>query len=127
MSFLDPYHVAIPLLSEIAWLGSSLPDHHYQIIQADNIVHAAAAAAHDMGNDVLAVEQLEQEQELELGQRLKLNSFQLEVAVSHQQFTPEVVSGQTHIHAHPPVISQEDLAGHGHSFAAERNQLLREI
>ncbi|KIJ30067.1 hypothetical protein M422DRAFT_187633, partial [Sphaerobolus stellatus SS14] len=124
-SILDIYHIAIPLLAETAWLGSSLPDRHYQIMQAGSVVHKAAAAAHQFGNDIQAVEWLEQgrsviwgqllqlhtpiddleEKEPNLSQRLKLNSLQLEEAAS----------------------PQNEIASHGHHLAIERKEILKEI
>ncbi|KIJ35404.1 hypothetical protein M422DRAFT_180808 [Sphaerobolus stellatus SS14] len=130
-SILDIYRIAIPLLAEIAWLGSSLPDRHYQIMQAGSLVHEAAAAAHQCGDHIQAVEWLEQgrsviwgqilqlrtpiddleEKEPTLSQRLKLNSLQLEGASPHNAIlntTPEIAS-------------------HGHHLAVERRQILKEI
>ncbi|KIJ34190.1 hypothetical protein M422DRAFT_182363, partial [Sphaerobolus stellatus SS14] len=131
-SILDIYHIAIPLLAEIAWLGSSLPDRHYQIMQAGSVVHEAAAAAHQFGDDIQAVEWLEQgrsviwgqllqlrtpiddlkEKEPNLSQRLKLNSLQLEEAASPRN---------------PSVRSIEEIASNGHHLAVERKQILKEI
>ncbi|KIJ30261.1 hypothetical protein M422DRAFT_80447, partial [Sphaerobolus stellatus SS14] len=144
-SILSPYHIAIPLLSEMVWLGSSLPDRHHQIMQAGNVVHEAAAAAHKIGNDIQAVEWLEQgrsviwgqllqlhtplddlqEKEPELSQKLKLNSLQLEEAASHQNFTHEINPAQAGVRG--SVLSNEELAHQGHTLAIERQQLLKEI
>ncbi|KIJ26628.1 hypothetical protein M422DRAFT_191958, partial [Sphaerobolus stellatus SS14] len=124
-SILNIYHIAIPLLAETAWLGSSLPDHHYQIMQAGSVVHDAAAAAHKFGDHIQAVEWLEhgrsviwgqllqlrtpmddlKEKEPNLSQRLKLNSLQLEEAAS----------------------PQNEIALQGHRLAVERKQILKEI
>ncbi|KIJ31799.1 hypothetical protein M422DRAFT_185482 [Sphaerobolus stellatus SS14] len=122
---LDIYHIAVPLLAEIAWLGSSLPDRHYQIMQAGSVVHAAAAAAHQFGDDIQAVEWLEQgrsviwgqllqlrtpinaleEKEPHLSQKLKINSLRLEDAASAKNI----------------------IASQGHQLAVERKQILKEI
>ncbi|KIJ55821.1 hypothetical protein M422DRAFT_240443 [Sphaerobolus stellatus SS14] len=144
-SILDPYHTAISLLSEIAWLGSSLPDRHHQIMQAGNVVHEAAASAYKLGNYTQAVEWLEQgrsviwgqllqlrtplddlaEKQPKLCQKLERNTFQLEQLASHQAFSFEVVP-------HPSRVQdqahfKEQGAHHGHQLAVERKQLLTEI
>ncbi|KIJ48883.1 hypothetical protein M422DRAFT_161997 [Sphaerobolus stellatus SS14] len=132
-AILAPYHIAIPLLSQMAWLGSSLPDRHHQIMQAGNVVLEAAAAAQKFGDPIQAVEWLEQGrsviwgqllqlrtplddldmQEPELSQQLKLNSFQLEMAAS------------TDMQNIMPL--KKDMAQHGYELAVERSQLLNKI
>ncbi|KIJ43564.1 hypothetical protein M422DRAFT_169773 [Sphaerobolus stellatus SS14] len=144
-SILDIYHIAIPLLAETAWLGSSLPDHHSQIMQAGSVVHEAAAAAHQFGDHIQAVEWLEQgrsviwsqllqlrtpmddlkEKEPNLSQRLKLNSLQLEKVASLQNVIIDTTLVQASIQ--PSVLSKEEIASHGYHLAVERKQILREI
>ncbi|KIJ26862.1 hypothetical protein M422DRAFT_272008 [Sphaerobolus stellatus SS14] len=144
-SILDIYHIAIPLLAETAWLGSSLPDRHYQIMQAGSVVHEAAAAAHQFGDDIQAVEWLEQgrsviwgqllqlrtpiddlkEKEPKLSQRLKLNSLQLEQAASPKNFILNTIPVKASIQ--PSVLSNEEITSHGHQLAVERKQILKEI
>ncbi|KIJ26069.1 hypothetical protein M422DRAFT_192716, partial [Sphaerobolus stellatus SS14] len=144
-SILDIYHIAIPLLAETAWLGSSLPDRHYQLMQAGSFVHEAAAAAYQIGHHIQAVEWLEQgrsviwgqllqlrtpmddlqEKEPSLSQRLKLNSFQLEEAASSQNHILRTTEVQASIH--PSVLSNEEIASRGHHLAVERQQILKEI
>ncbi|KIJ29921.1 hypothetical protein M422DRAFT_187745 [Sphaerobolus stellatus SS14] len=144
-SILGIYHIAIPLLAEMAWLGSSLPDRHYQVMQAGSVVHEAAAAAHQFGDHIQAVEWLEQgrsviwgqllqlrtpiddleEKEPNLSQRLKLNSLQLEMATSSQNDILHTTPVQTNIQ--PLVLSKEEIASHGHHLAIERKQILKEI
>ncbi|KIJ44504.1 hypothetical protein M422DRAFT_168172 [Sphaerobolus stellatus SS14] len=144
-SILGIYHIAIPLLTETAWLGSSFPDRHYQIMQAGSVVHDAAAAAHQCGDDIQAVEWLEQgrsviwgqllqlrtpiddlkEKEPNLSQRLKLNSLQLEEAASPWNVTLNTTPVQANIQ--PSVLSTEMIASHGHHLAVERRQILKEI
>ncbi|KIJ34392.1 hypothetical protein M422DRAFT_182179 [Sphaerobolus stellatus SS14] len=144
-SILDIYHIAIPLLAETAWLGSSLPDRHYQIMQAGSMVHEAAAAAHQFGDHIQAVEWLEQgrsviwgqllqlrtpiddleEKEPKLSQQLKLNSLQLEEAASPQN----VILNTTPVRASIQLsaLSTEEIASHGHLLAIQRKQILKEI
>ncbi|KIJ45381.1 hypothetical protein M422DRAFT_166732 [Sphaerobolus stellatus SS14] len=144
-SILDIYHIAIPLLAETAWLGSSIPDRHYQIMQAGSVVHDAAAAAHQFGDDIQAVEWLEQgrsviwgqilqlrtpiddlqEKQPNLSQRLKLNSLQLEEAASPRDIFINTITVQGSIQ--PSVPSKEEIASHGHHLAVERKQILKEI
>ncbi|KIJ51548.1 hypothetical protein M422DRAFT_158315, partial [Sphaerobolus stellatus SS14] len=144
-SILDIYHIAIPLFTQTAWLGSSLPDRHYQLMQAGSFVHEAAAAAHLFGHHIQAVEWLEQgrsviwgqllqlrtplddlqEKEPSLSQRLKLNSFQLEEAASLQNHILRTTEVQASIQ--PSVLSHEEIASRGHHLAVERQQILREI
>ncbi|KIJ38179.1 hypothetical protein M422DRAFT_259081 [Sphaerobolus stellatus SS14] len=144
-SILDIYHIAIPLLAETAWLGSSLPDRHYQIMQAGSVVHEAAAAAHQFGDHIQAVEWLEQgrsviwsqllqlrtpiddlkEKEPNLCQRLQLNSMKLEEVASPKNFILNTTPVQASIQ--PSVISNEEIASHGHYLAIERKQILKEI
>ncbi|KIJ47379.1 hypothetical protein M422DRAFT_163892, partial [Sphaerobolus stellatus SS14] len=126
-SILDPYHIAIPLISEMVWLGSSLSDRHHQIMHAGNIVHEAVAAAHKIGNHIQAIEWLEQgrsviwsqllqlhtplddlaEQHPTFCQKLKLNTFQLQQVASHQNL--------------------KKISKDGHQLAVERKQLLKDI
>ncbi|KIJ28848.1 hypothetical protein M422DRAFT_269816 [Sphaerobolus stellatus SS14] len=144
-SILDIYHIAIPLLAETAWLGSSLPDRHYQIMQAGSVVLEAAAAAHQFGDHIQAVEWLEQgrsviwgqllqlrtpiddlkEKEPKLSQRLKLNSLQLEEAASPHNAILNTTPVQASIQL--SVLSKEEIASHGHHLAVERKQILKEI
>ncbi|KIJ22875.1 hypothetical protein M422DRAFT_276643 [Sphaerobolus stellatus SS14] len=68
-----PLHAACHwVMSEIACLGSSIPDHHFQIMQAGSVIHEAAATAYQFGYDIQAVEWLEQGQSVIWGQLLQL-------------------------------------------------------
>jgi hypothetical protein len=71
---LEAYHIAIDLLPQLAWLGSSMPDRHHQLKYASDTVCHAAAAAVKAGHNGLAVEWLEQGRSVIWGQLLQLRT-----------------------------------------------------
>jgi hypothetical protein len=137
---LEAYHVAIDLLPQLAWLGSSVPERHHQLIAASDIVCEAAVAAIQSGHNDIAVEWLEQGRSVmwgqllqlrtpldflksrhpELGQRLEHISLQLE-QLEPQQSVAGILPKPFRIH---PL---EELAKDSHNLAYEREQLLTKI
>ncbi|KAF8181697.1 hypothetical protein K438DRAFT_1767777 [Mycena galopus ATCC 62051] len=73
-SLLDAYNVALDLLPELAWLGISIDDCHYQTMQTSSVVRNAAFAAISSGQLEKAVEWLEQGRSIIWGQLLDLRT-----------------------------------------------------
>ncbi|KAF8151235.1 CHAT domain-containing protein [Mycena galopus ATCC 62051] len=71
---LEAYKVAIDILPEVAWLGSSISDRHYQIMKTGSLVRDAAAAAVSFGQPEKAIEWLEQGRGIIWGQLLNLRT-----------------------------------------------------
>jgi tetratricopeptide (TPR) repeat protein len=73
-SLVEASKVALDLLPELAWLGLSINDRHYQIRKAGLVVREAAAAAVSSSQPGKAVEWLEQGRSIIWGQLLHLRN-----------------------------------------------------
>ncbi|KAJ7867266.1 CHAT domain-containing protein [Mycena leptocephala] len=73
-SLLEAYNVSLNLLPEIAWLGLSINDRHYEIRDAGLVVMDAASVAISSGQPEKAVEWLEQGRSIIWGQLLNLRT-----------------------------------------------------
>ncbi|KAJ7135825.1 CHAT domain-containing protein [Mycena epipterygia] len=138
-SLLDAYNMALNILPELAWLGLSISDRHYQIMKAGSVVRDAAATAIAAGQPEKAVEWLEQGRSIIWGQLLNLRtpvdvlkqkhpevaqklmylSMQLEGAVT-QGSDPNIPDSG-------PQKSLNTIAHNAHENAHERARLLKQI
>ncbi|KAJ6484105.1 CHAT domain-containing protein [Mycena sanguinolenta] len=91
-SVMDAYHVALGLLPELAWLGLSIGDRHYQLLGAGKVVRDAAAAAISSGQAELAVEWLEQGRSIIWGQILNLRSPVDMLSAQHPGLAKQLLS-----------------------------------
>ncbi|KIJ46769.1 hypothetical protein M422DRAFT_249496 [Sphaerobolus stellatus SS14] len=88
-------------------------------MQAGSMVHDAAAAAHHFGDDIQAVEWLEQGRSVIWGQILQLRTPIDDL----KEKEPNLIQGSIQ----PSVPSKEEIASHGQHLAVERKQILKEI
>jgi tetratricopeptide (TPR) repeat protein len=73
-SALDAYIVALQLLPQLAWLGSSISDRHNHLLKAGAVVRDAVAAAIAAEQYDTAIEWLEQGRSIVWGQLLQLRN-----------------------------------------------------
>jgi hypothetical protein len=86
---LDAYAVALQLLSQLAWLGLSIPDRHHHLLKAGAVVRDAVAAAIELKQYETAVEWLEQGRSVVWGQLL-----QLRTSIDHLQKSHPILGNQ---------------------------------
>ncbi|KAF8205151.1 CHAT domain-containing protein [Mycena galopus ATCC 62051] len=138
-SILHAYNTAIELLPELAWLGLSIPDRHYQLSQAGQVVRDAASAAIAVHDFQKAVEWLEQGRSVIWGQLLNLRTPVDELRKSHPELANQLVSlsilletggtrsnGVADVDALKPQ-SLQSIAKQCHSLALKRNGVLQQI
>jgi hypothetical protein len=138
-SLLDTYHVALGLLPELAWLGLSITDRHYHLLEAGTVVRDAAAAVILSGQPRKAVEWLEQGRSIIWGQILNLRSPVDMLSNSYPELANQLLylsarlersgtrvsdSGAIKYYAQE---SPQSVADQAHQNAYRREELLKEI
>ncbi|KAJ6545703.1 CHAT domain-containing protein [Mycena capillaripes] len=136
-SILYAYTTAIELLPELAWLGLSIMDRHYQLSQAGQVVRDAASAAIAAHDYQKAVEWLEQGRSVIWGQLLHLRTPVDDLRKSHPALANQLASlstsletAGTQINAVHDTIQPQSLQSvtqKFHTLALERNLLLQQI
>ncbi|KAJ7469419.1 TPR-like protein [Mycena galericulata] len=138
-SLMDAYHIAIGLLPELAWLGLSIRDRHYHLLEAGTVARDAAAAAIASGQAELAVEWLEQGRSIIWSQLLNLRSPVDLLRKSHPKLANLLLSLSVQLEAsgtrehHSEIIasgkqeSLESIANQAHRSAHRTEELLKQI
>ncbi|KAJ6613201.1 CHAT domain-containing protein [Mycena sp. CBHHK59/15] len=129
-SLLQAYGTALELLPELAWLGLSIGDRHDHIRQAGEVVRDAAAAAIVAHEYEKAVEWLEQGRSVIWGQVLSLRTPMDDLKTSYPALADELIHVSTLLATaslRRPSQSLQSIAQESHTFADERNQLLKQI
>ncbi|KAJ7199761.1 CHAT domain-containing protein [Mycena pura] len=138
-SLLEAYQVALHLLPEVAWLGLSINDRHYQIMQIGSLVRDAAAAAILSGQPEKAVEWLEQGRGIIWGQFLNLRTPVDALKEKWPELANELISLSAEIEAAtsgksdaPFIISEaqpnlSSIAQQAHKTVQKRAVLLEKI
>jgi tetratricopeptide (TPR) repeat protein len=135
----NAFSVAIDLLPELAWLGLSIQDRHYHLLEASELVRHAAALAIALGHLQQAVQWLEQGRSIiwnqllnlrtpldmlsnsypDLAQQLFSLSFQLEGSGTR---VTDLEPTQSGMHQSP-----QSSANQAHQNALAREKLLQKI
>ncbi|KAJ7640241.1 CHAT domain-containing protein [Mycena rosella] len=138
-SLLHAYHVALGILPELAWLGLSISDRHYHLLEAGKVVRDAAAAAIVFGQPEKAVEWLEQGRSIIWGQLLNLRSPVDILRTSHPKLADQLLSLSTQLErsgtraSHPETTassiqgSLQSIADQAHQNTHKRRELLTQI
>ncbi|KAF7328560.1 hypothetical protein MVEN_02543900 [Mycena venus] len=138
-SLLQAYTVAIELLPELAWLGLSIEDRHYRIMQAGPLVRDAAAYAIACEMPEKAVEWLEQGRSIIWSQVFNLRSPVDALKQAHPDLADKLVSLSTQLEAAgtrsnslkdggaESYSSRQAVAQKCHENAQERADLLKKI
>ncbi|KAJ7095610.1 TPR-like protein [Mycena epipterygia] len=135
---LEAYQIALNLLPDLAWLGLSISDRHYQLLKAGKIVRDAAAVAIASGQAEKAVEWLEQGRSIIWGQLLDLRTPMDTLKNSYPELAHRLHalsarlegSGTRVIHPESESNTQQSLqsvANQAHQDAYERKELLKQI
>ncbi|KAF8135902.1 CHAT domain-containing protein [Mycena galopus ATCC 62051] len=126
-STLHAYTTAIELLPELAWLGLSITDRHYQLSQTGQVVRDAASAAIAVHDFQKAVEWLDQGRSVIWGQLLNLRTPVDELRKSHPDLANRLVSLSTLLEAAGTRSNNGSIAEQSHYLALERNAVLQQI
>ncbi|KAJ7768883.1 CHAT domain-containing protein [Mycena metata] len=138
-SLLDAYEIVLALLPELAWLGLSISDRHYHLLQASKVVRNAAAVAIASDQAEKAVEWLEQGRSVIWGQLLNLRSPVDVLSNSYPGLAKRLLSlsaqlerSGTRASEQEPITSGtgpslQSVADRAHQNAHEREQLLKKI
>ncbi|KAJ6540777.1 CHAT domain-containing protein [Mycena capillaripes] len=138
-SLLNAYDIALTLLPELAWLGSSISNRHYHLLKAGRVVRNAAASAITSGQPAKAVEWLEQGRSVIWGQLLNLRSPVDMLSNSYPELANQLLSlsaqlegSGTQASRQEPITSGtwpslQSVTDRAHQNAHEREQLLRKV
>ncbi|KAJ7226683.1 hypothetical protein GGX14DRAFT_385492 [Mycena pura] len=131
-SLLQAYTVALDLLPRLAWLGLSIPDRHYHISKAGKVVRDAAAAAITACQYSRAVEWLEQGRSIIWGQLLQLRSPMDTLKHHHPDLAENLRILSNRLEGAGTKQSSleqslQSIAKEYHSYALERDELIKKI
>ncbi|KAJ7742344.1 CHAT domain-containing protein [Mycena maculata] len=138
-SLLQAYTVALELLPQLAWLGSSISDRHHHIVEAGTIVCDAAAAAITACQYKQAVEWLEQGRSIIWGQLLQLRTPMDTLKDSHPDLADRLSflssqlegsstdQGSLELTDTKLQQSLQLISNQSHAYAYERDELINKI
>ncbi|KAJ7475027.1 CHAT domain-containing protein [Mycena latifolia] len=137
-SILRAYTTAIDLVPQVAWLGLSISDRHYQLLKAGQLVRDAASAAINAHEYSKAVEWLEQGRSVIWGQFLTLRTPVDDLHMVHPKLAAELVSISNLLEksgtwsgmegaSFEPSQSLQATAHQYHDHAVQRDKLLQQI
>ncbi|KAJ7767931.1 CHAT domain-containing protein [Mycena maculata] len=137
-SLLEAYRVALDILPELAWLGSSIRDRHHNLPEAGRLVRDAAAAAAASGSPDKAVEWLEQGRSIIWGQVLNLRTCKAVETLrkNHPMLADKFVFLSAQLDAAHTgggslavvdTAAGQSLTRRSHDHVIEREQVLQEI
>jgi tetratricopeptide (TPR) repeat protein len=137
-SVLEAYTVALNVLPQLAWLGLSIKDRQFNLLEVGRVVRNAISTAIEHGQHALALEWMEQGRSVIWGQLLQLRTPVDDLREAHPELAKKLeqlskqleVAGTDRLSDSHHIRNQlppEAVAQHSHDLADERDKLITTI